>query len=194
VISISHAHYAFPLSSLSRQLLANSDKLRDAEEALNKIRGRHEDIQRLAKSLAELHEMFTDLALMIHQQVRDIMNSQFSTTHIYQSFRLCIFLCPMHAAFALHIVLNSPSSTPRSPTTTIPTTTRHHHHDTHTHTHTHHHDTYTPTHTITTHKHYHDTHTHTHHHDTHTHTITTHTHTITTHTHTHTHTLARALG
>lgn len=52
------------------QLLANSDKLRDAEEALSKIRGRHEDIQRLAKSLAELHEMFTDLALMVHQQVR----------------------------------------------------------------------------------------------------------------------------
>lgn len=54
--------------NLNVQLLSNSDKLATAEEALGRIRGRHEDIQRLAKSLAELHQMFLDMAIMVEQQ------------------------------------------------------------------------------------------------------------------------------
>eukprot|EP00038_Savillea_parva_P008203 m.175401 g.175401 ORF g.175401 m.175401 type:complete len:330 (+) comp13986_c0_seq1:84-1073(+) len=50
------------------QLLSTSSRLAAAEEALGRIRGRHEDIQRLAKSLAELHQMFLDMALMVEQQ------------------------------------------------------------------------------------------------------------------------------
>eukprot|EP00035_Acanthoeca_spectabilis_P020892 m.435112 g.435112 ORF g.435112 m.435112 type:complete len:326 (+) comp17814_c0_seq1:2786-3763(+) len=55
-------------SGESLTLLSNSDKLATAEEALGRIRGRHEDIQRLAKSLAELHQMFLDMAIMVEQQ------------------------------------------------------------------------------------------------------------------------------
>ena len=40
----------------------------DAQAALTKIKDRHEDLKELEKSLLELHEMFTDMAILVEEQ------------------------------------------------------------------------------------------------------------------------------
>eukprot|EP01147_Barroeca_monosierra_P005462 gene5462-7164_t len=50
----------------------------DAQATLTKIRDRHNDLVDLEKSLMELHEMFTDMALLVESQGEMIDNIEFS--------------------------------------------------------------------------------------------------------------------
>lgn len=56
------------------------------QQALNEIEARHKDIMRLESSIKELHDMFVDIAMLVENQVCEILNrsvlehSQFSIT------------------------------------------------------------------------------------------------------------------
>eukprot|EP00038_Savillea_parva_P030338 m.77173 g.77173 ORF g.77173 m.77173 type:complete len:308 (-) comp9117_c0_seq1:2211-3134(-) len=53
-------------------------RLEEAEKALSDIRDRHEDIQRLERSLVELHEMFVDMSILVSEQGEMIDRIEYS--------------------------------------------------------------------------------------------------------------------
>lgn len=53
-------------------------RLEEAEKALSDIRDRHEDIQRLERSLIELHEMFVDMSILVSEQGEMIDRIEYS--------------------------------------------------------------------------------------------------------------------
>ena len=54
-----------------------------SKQALNDIEARHNDIMKLETSIRELHDMFTDMAMMVEQQVCFLLlQSQFELDYV----------------------------------------------------------------------------------------------------------------
>lgn len=52
------------------------------QQALNEIEARHKDIMRLESSIKELHDMFVDIAMLVENQVCEILYPKvFSSIH-----------------------------------------------------------------------------------------------------------------
>lgn len=65
-------------------------RLEEAEQALNDIQERHEDILRLERSLKELHDMFVDMSILVSEQgdmIDRIENSVAKSTDYVESAR-----------------------------------------------------------------------------------------------------------
>lgn len=44
-----------------------------SKQALSEIEGRHKDIVRLESSIKELHDMFVDIAMLVENQVTELV-------------------------------------------------------------------------------------------------------------------------
>lgn len=73
------------------------------QQALNEIEARHKDIMRLESSIKELHNMFVDIAMLVENQVCEILQPKvFSSIH---SSRLTNYSHPLSCTSSILAVL-----------------------------------------------------------------------------------------